>query len=89
LIERLLQSGKIKFITPGADCYVSAQNPHPRLTIQDAEAHWREAPEIIVAQLRAQWPTEATDEDDLELLTYFYSIPGIIWVADDGTLVAS
>ncbi|MBB3572040.1 hypothetical protein FHX05_006192 [Rhizobium sp. BK491] len=89
LIERLLQTGKIKFIAPGADCYVSPQNPYPKLTIQDNEAHWHEAPESIVAYLRVQWPENACDENDLDLLTYFYSIPGIIWIGENGALIAS
>lgn len=89
LIEQLLRTGRIKFTAPGADCYVSPGNPHPRFTIHDDEAQWHESPEAIVAQLRAQWPQDARDENDLDLLTYFYSIPGVIWVGDDGTLVAS
>lgn len=89
LIEQLLRDGRIKFIAPGADCYTSSENPHPRFTIEDDQAHWHESPEAIVEQLRTQWPEQASDDDDLELTTYFYSIPGIIWVADDGTLVAS
>ncbi|WP_247313718.1 hypothetical protein [Ralstonia pseudosolanacearum] len=89
LIEQLLQTGKIRFIAPGADCYTSPENPHPRLTIQDEEAQWHETPAAIVAYLRAQWPEHACDVNDLDLLTYFYSIPGIIWVGEDGVLVAS
>ncbi|WP_454725813.1 MULTISPECIES: hypothetical protein [Cupriavidus] len=89
LIEQCLRTGRIKFIAPGADCYVSPTNPHPRLTIQDAEAQWHESPEAIVAQLRAQWPEHARDENDVDLATYFYSMPGVIWVKSDGTLVAS
>ncbi|RBB31700.1 hypothetical protein DPV79_40630 [Burkholderia reimsis] len=84
LTEQLLRTGKIKFIAPGADCYTSPQNPHPRFTIQDEEA-----PEAIVAYLRAQWPEHVLDENDLELVTYFYSIPAVIWVGEDGALVAS
>jgi hypothetical protein len=89
LLERLLRRGEVKFIAPGADCYVSLKNPHPRLTIQDEEAHWQETPEAIIAQLRDWWPESARREDDLELTTYFYRIPGIIWVAKDGTFIAS
>jgi hypothetical protein len=89
LLERLLCSGKLKFIAPGADCYVSPDNPHPRFTINDKEAHWHESAEAIVAQLRSQWPEQAHDENDLDLLTYFYSIPGIVWVGEGGELVAS
>ncbi|MGO4330129.1 hypothetical protein [Cupriavidus sp. M-11] len=89
LIEQLLRAGKIKFAAPRADCYTSPENPHPRFTIHDDEAQWHEPPEAIVAHLRAQWPKHAHNENDLDLVTYFYSIPGVIWVGDDGTLVAS
>ncbi|MFS8048046.1 hypothetical protein [Rhizobium sp. BR 314] len=89
LIEYLLRVGKIKFIAPGADCYTSPQNPYPRLTIQDDEAQWHETPGSIVAYLRAQWPESVSAENDLDLQTYFYSIPGIIWVGENGVLVAS
>jgi hypothetical protein len=89
LIEKLLRAGKVKFIAPGIDCYTSPENPHPRFTIQDEEAQWHETPETIVAHLRAEWPEHACDENDLDLVAYFYSIPGIIWVGADGALVAS
>lgn len=89
LIEKLLLAGKIKFIAPGADCYTSPENPHPRFMIEDAEAQWPDTAGQIVAQLRALWPDQAHNENDLDLVTYFYSIPGIIWVGEDGTLVAS
>ncbi|MDR6670370.1 hypothetical protein [Rhizobium sp. 1399] len=89
LIEQLLTSGRIKFIAPGVDCYVSAANPNPRFTISDSEAQWSASPKDIVMQLSAQWPEQVHDEYDVDLVTYFYSIPGIIWVDDDGTLVAS
>lgn len=89
LIDRLLRAGKVKFVAPGADCYTSPENPQPRLTIEDNEAQWHEVPEVIVARLRAEWPEHARDENDLDLTTYFYSIPGIIWVGEDGRLVVS
>lgn len=89
LIEKMLRDGKVKFIAPGADCYTSPDNPHPRLNIQDDEAHWHEAPESIISRLHAQWPEHARNEDDIDLVTYFYSIPGIIWVGEGGRLVAS
>ncbi|WP_423760061.1 hypothetical protein [Burkholderia sp. NLJ2] len=89
LIDRLLRDEKIKFIAPGLDCYVSPENPNPRYTIYDKEAHWSDVPEVIVENLRSQWPEGARDENDLDLMTYFYSIPGIVWVGDDGSLVVS
>ncbi len=84
LIERLLREGKAGFIAPGADCYISPSNPHPRYTINDEEAHWKAPPAQIVARLREQWPANATEEDDLDLYAYFYEIPGIIWFDQDG-----
>jgi hypothetical protein len=89
LIELLLRMGKIKFIALGADCYMSPENLQPRLTIQDDEAYWNAAPEIIVAKLFSQWPQHVCDENDVDLQIYFYSMPGVIWVGEDGELVAS
>ena len=89
VILQLQRAGEIKFIAPEADCYVSPANPHPKLTIQDNEAHWHASPEEIVASLSAQWPVHVHDENDPDLTVYFYSIPAIIWVGDDGSLVSS
>jgi hypothetical protein len=89
VIHQLLSAGRIKFIAPGADCYVSSANPHPKLTIQDNEAHWHASPEEIVASLSAKWPVNVHDENDPDLTVYFYSIPAIIWIGDDGLLVSS
>lgn len=89
LVEKLLRAGKVKFIAPGVDCYTSPGNPHPRFTVEDAEAQWHETPGKIVAHLRVMWPEHAHNENDLDLVAYFYSIPGIIWVGEDGALVAS
>lgn len=89
IVGHLLQTGRIKFVAPGADCYVSPTNPHPRFTIHDHEAQWHASPHEIVSYLREKWPENACHEDDLLLIDYFYEIPGVIWVGDDGTLVAS
>ncbi|WP_246182224.1 hypothetical protein [Pandoraea capi] len=89
VVYELLEKGRVKFIAPGADCYVSPKNPHPSLTIFDESAHWREPPGVIVKKLRSRWPPQVKDENDVELAVYFYSIPAIIWVRDDGSLVAS
>lgn len=88
LVAELLAQGKIKFIAPGADCYVSPATPHPRLTIHDVDAHWKASPQEIVAHLRAMWPDAATDEGDEALLVYFYQIPGVIWVDASGGYVS-
>lgn len=53
LVEQLLKSGKIKFIAPGADCYVSATNPNPRFTINDSEAFLSSPPSRPA--VRSRW----------------------------------
>jgi len=88
LVTELLAQGKIKFIAPGADCYVSPATPHPSLTIHDADAHWKATPQEIVAQLRSMWPDTMTNEEDEALLIYFYRIPGVIWVSPSGDYVS-
>lgn len=89
MVQTLLEEARIKFIAPGADCYILPQHPHPRLTIQDSEAHWRDSAASIICFLRERWPSNARDENDIDLNIYFYSIPAVIWIGDDGTLVAS
>ncbi|KVC60420.1 hypothetical protein WI73_04115 [Burkholderia ubonensis] len=89
IVEHLLKTGKIKFIAPGADCYVSPERPNPRYTIDNHDAQWHAPPREIVSYLRDKWPTTATHEDDLVLLDYFYGIPCVICVRDDGTMTAS
>jgi len=88
LVTELLAQGKIKFIAPGADCYVSPATPHPRLTIHDADAHWKASPQEIVSYLLAMWPDAVTDDEDEALLIYFYRIPGVIWVSASGDYVS-
>ena len=89
LIEYLLKNEKIKFLAPGMDCYISPNNPHPEFTINDLEAHWKASPQAIVSYLRERWPSTVSDANDIALTTYFYEIPGVIWVGDNGQLIAS
>ncbi|MFB3304714.1 hypothetical protein [Pseudomonas sp. AMR01] len=89
VIEYLLVNGKIKFIKPGEDCYVSPDNPHPRLSICDEMAHWDLGVKEIVSYLRDGWPESAESENDGELTIYFYDIPGIIWIDENGCFFAS
>ncbi|POP71960.1 hypothetical protein [Pseudomonas syringae] len=89
IVEHLLNHGKIKFIAPDADCYVSPDNPHPKLTINDSEAHWNLEAEQIIDYLKSKWPDEVTSANDEELTYYFYEIPGVIWVDNDGKFIAS
>ena len=88
MIESLLVNGKIKFIKPGADCYVSPDNPHPRLSC-DEMAHWDLGVKEIVSSLRDGWPESAKSENDAELTIYFYDIPGVVWVDESGCFFAS
>ncbi len=88
-MKYLLNSGKIKFIAPNADCYASPDNPHPKLTTNDSEAHWDLETEQIINHLKNKWPDEVTSANDEELTYYFYEIPGVIWVDNDGKLIAS
>lgn len=89
MIECLLISGKIKFIKPGADCYVSPNNPHPRLSIYDEVAHWELGEKEVVSYLKATWPENAESENDGGLTIYFYTIPGVIWIDENGRFFAS
>lgn len=89
ILEKLLKSGRVIFIVPGSDCYISAQNPTPKLTIENPEAHWNAPVSEIMNFVRNKWPAQANDMHDLELTYYFYELPGLIWVGDDGKLVAS
>lgn len=88
LIEHMLKSGKIKFIAPGTDCYVSCNNPNPRYTIHDHDAQWQAPVNEIIEYLRKHWPPKVSEENDPDLLVYFYEMPGVIWVNEAGDLVA-
>lgn len=89
LLEKMLKNGRVIFIVPGADCYISPDNPTPKLTIENPEAHWNAPVSEIMDFVRNKWPAQADDVNDLELTYYFYELPGLVWVGDDGKLVAS
>jgi hypothetical protein len=89
VIEYLLTTGKIKFIAPNADCYISSDNPHPKFSINDEAAHWRLNATQIVSYLKEKWPEGVVSEGDEALTLYFYEVPGIIWVDENGCLFAS
>ncbi|WP_155623398.1 hypothetical protein [Burkholderia vietnamiensis] len=89
LLDQLLRQGKVMFIAPGADCYVSPINPTPRLTVEDPEARWTAPVPEIMSYVKSRWPETINDEKDVELTYYFYELPGLIWVGDDGRLVVS
>ncbi|MBX7276957.1 hypothetical protein ACLBW8_27255 [Pseudomonas sp. M5A4_2d] len=89
MVECLLVNGKIKFIKPGADCYISPSNPLPKLSIYDEAAHWDLSVKEIISYLREGWPKGAESENDVELTVYFYEIPGVIWIDKNGCFFAS
>ena len=89
LLENLLDDGRAMLIAPGADCYISTDNPNPKLTIEDPDVHWKAPVAEIMRFVRDGWPSGANDMNDLELTYYFYELPGLIWVTEDGKLVAS
>ncbi len=89
MLRELLSSGRIRFIAPGADCYISPTNTRPKLTIEDVEAQWQASPDEIIAELNSHWPTDVSHENDPRLTIYFYTMPGLIWVGPDGKLIAS
>lgn len=89
ILEKLLRDGKVIFIVPGADCYVSPANPAPKLTVEDPEARWGAPVPEIMNFVRSRWPERANDENDVGLTYYFYELPGLIWVGEDGRLVVS
>lgn len=74
---------------PGADCYVSPTNPNPKLKVENVEAQWRAPVSEIISFLRSRWPDSVREENEENLKYYFYELPGLIWVGEDGRLVAS
>jgi hypothetical protein len=89
ILEKLLREGKVMFIAPGADCYISPANPTPKLTVEDPEARWSASVSEIMSYVQSRWPEEVNDDKDVELTYYFYELPGLIWVGEDGRLIVS
>jgi len=89
VVEYLLTTGRIKFIAPDADCYISPDNLHPKLSINDSESHWVLSPRQIVSYLESKWPEGVGSEDDEALTIYFYEIPAVIWVDEKGCFFSS
>ncbi len=75
-------------VTPGADVY-QTQEHIPKLNIYDKEAQWDVSPKDAVQYFRERWLESLKDSNDVELTYYLYEMPGIIWIADDGSLYAS
>jgi hypothetical protein len=75
-VESLLNQGRIKFQDPEGD-------PNRN------DTQWVVAPSVIISYLRSMWPAAATDASDSELNDYFYSIPAVLWVGEDGKIYSS
>jgi hypothetical protein len=74
LVKELLDGGRIKFCTPNE--IWSKDND-----VWDAES------EEIIKYLEAKWPVLAQSERDLS--EYFYEIPAVLWVDEQGNLIGS
>lgn len=73
LVRLWLRNGKIVFCDPS----------DPLNTVWKADA------DTIVGYLESHWPNDARDDDDPDLNLYFYEMPAILWVGDDGGLHGS
>lgn len=74
LISELLEKNTIKFAAPNE--IWSKQNDV-----------WQATPQIIVDYLREKWPPHA--ESESQLTDYFFDVPAVLWVEEDGSLRAS
>lgn len=74
LIRELLEDGKIKFSTPNEFW-------------KEGKDVWDVDPPIVLQYLIGRWPQNASCENDLS--DYFYEIPAVLWVNDDGSMVGS
>jgi hypothetical protein len=88
-LDLMLKEGRIKLLSAQVDCYISPRNPNPIHLINDKHVHWKKSSEEIINALKNRWPTHVVTDDDIDLVAYFYEIPGLIWVARDGSLHAS
>lgn len=76
LIEMLLRQDRIRFCPPNE--------------------LWREGYDVwdvdastIVVYLREHWPASAKAKNDPVLSDFFYAVPAILWVGDDGQITSS
>lgn len=77
LVKKLLDEGKVKF------------EPPKELWSTVEGNVWEESSDVIIDYLRSRWPEEAKHENDRCLNDYFYNIPPILWVGEDGKLYGS
>jgi hypothetical protein len=45
---------------------------------------WGETPEVMLSYFKTHWPANVSAEDDIDLTTYFYRMPGVSWLGPDG-----
>ncbi|MEF9413321.1 hypothetical protein ABXT21_04130 [Ralstonia sp. SM1864_UCD524_TZ4] len=76
LVEKLLRDGKIKFCPPNE-------------IWREGYDIWDVDVTIVVDYLRLHWPASVKHKDDLVLSDYFYAMPAILWIGDDGEIVSS
>ncbi|MGX9556249.1 hypothetical protein [Pseudomonas sp. CFBP 5750] len=89
VIESLLNEGGIKFIAPGADCYVSPDNEKPKFSVADSAAQWDLEAGQIISYLKGKWPKNVASDNDEDLTFYFYEVPGVIWIDERGGYFSS
>ena len=73
LLKMLLDAKKIYFEYPESSC--------------GSQIVWEADSNKIIQYLLEHWPKKARDENDLD--TYFYEIPVILWVGENGKFYAS
>lgn len=76
LLKKLLDEGKVRFCRP--------DDP-----LGNSRIYWDADSDTIVAYLQSQWPPGVTNENDPALNLYFFEIPAILWVGEDGELYGS
>jgi hypothetical protein len=74
LVRELLDAGKIKFCTPNE--FWSEGND-----VWDVDS------QKIVEYLQSKWPESAQSEADLS--EYFFEIPAVLWIDEQGNFVGS
>ena len=88
ILEYLLKEKKIYLITPGIDIYRTPTHI-PKFSIFDKETHWNVSQKEAVRYSQERWPKKISNVRDVELVYFLYEMPGIIWIADDGSLHSS
>ena len=73
ILTKWLNESRIVFCTP--------ENPLSEV--------WKAETAEIISYLKERWPMQAKHKDDSDLNYYFFEIPAMLWVKDDGTLIGS